>query len=181
MIIALIKVVHLFFSFRPPNCWSYDLLKQMKSDGHSINDELIIKLWWCELAYLHFQIVTTFKFTQCLFLFAKLLKYCKLVCNSTLWSNKLIKNVFSNFANKNKHCVNLNVVTIWKCKYASSHHHNLMINSSLILWPSDFICFSKSYDQQFGGLKEKNKWTTLMRAIIIKQYYHYKFNLELNI
>ena len=88
---------------------------------------------------------------------------------------------FSNFANKNKHCVNLNVVTIWKCKYTSSHHYNLMINSSLILWPSDFICFSKSYDQQFGGLKEKNKWTTLMRAIIIKQYYHYKFNLELNI
>ena len=59
--------------------------------------------------------------------------------------------------------------------------HNVEFNSSLILWPSDFICFSKSYDQQFGGLKEKNKWTTLMRAIIIKQYYHYKFNLELNI
>ena len=62
---------------------------------------------------------------------------------------------FSNFANKNKHCVNLNVVTIWKCKYASSHHNNLMINSLLILWSSDFIWFSKSYDQQFGGLKIK--------------------------
>ena len=46
---------------------------------------------------------------------------------------------FSNFANKNKHCVNLNVVTIWKCKYASSHHHSLMLNSSLIQWSSDFI------------------------------------------
>ena len=54
---------------------------------------------------------------------------------------------FSNFTNKNKHCVNLNAVTIWKCKYASSHHHNLMINSSLILRSSGFIWFSKSYDQ----------------------------------
>ena len=83
--------MHLFLSFRPPNYWSYDLLNQMKPDDHCINDELSIKLLWCELAYLHFQIVTTFKFTQCLFLFEKLLKYCKLVCNSTLWSNKLIK------------------------------------------------------------------------------------------
>ena len=88
---------------------------------------------------------------------------------------------FSNFANKNKHCVNSNVVTIWKCKYASSHHHNLMINSSLILRSSIFTWFSKWYVQQFGDLKVKNKWTTWMRAIIIKQYYHYKFNLELNI
>ena len=56
-----------------------------------------------------------------------------------------------------------------------------MINSLLVLWSSDFIWFSKSYDQQFGGLKDKNKWTTLMRTIIIKQYYHYKFHLELNI
>ena len=54
---------------------------------------------------------------------------------------------FSNFANKNKHCVNLNVVTIWKCKYASSHHNSLMLNSSLIQWSSVFIWFSKSYDQ----------------------------------
>ena len=56
-----------------------------------------------------------------------------------------------------------------------------MINSLLILRSSDFIWFSKSYDQQFGDQKDKNKWTTLMRAIIIKQYYHYKFQLELNI
>ena len=62
---------------------------------------------------------------------------------------------FNNFANKNKHCVNLNVVTIWKCKYASSHHHNLMINWSLILWSSNFICFSKWYVRQFGDLKVK--------------------------
>ena len=62
---------------------------------------------------------------------------------------------FSNFANKNKHRVNLNVVTIWKCKYASSHHDNLMINSSLILRSSDFIWFSKWYVQQFGDLKIK--------------------------
>ena len=54
---------------------------------------------------------------------------------------------FSNFANKNKHCVNLNAVTIWKCKYASSHHHNLKLNSSLIQWSSGFIWSSKSYDQ----------------------------------
>ena len=54
---------------------------------------------------------------------------------------------FSNFANKNKHCVNLNVATIWKCKYASSFHHNLMLSSSLIQWSSCFIWFSKSYDQ----------------------------------
>ena len=54
---------------------------------------------------------------------------------------------FSNFANKNKHCVNLNAVTIWKCKYASSHHHNLMINLSLILWSSNFTWFSKWYAQ----------------------------------
>ena len=88
---------------------------------------------------------------------------------------------FCNFANKNKHCVNLNVVTIWKCKYASSHHHNLMINWSLILWSSNFIWFSKWYVRQFGDLKDKNKCVTLTRVIIIKQYYHYKFNLELNI
>ena len=62
---------------------------------------------------------------------------------------------FSNFANKNKHCVNLNVVIIWKCKYASSHHHNLMINSALILWSSNFIWFNKWYDRQFGDLKVK--------------------------
>ena len=62
---------------------------------------------------------------------------------------------FSNFANKNKHCVNLNIVTIWKCKYASSHHHNLMINSSLILRSSIFTWFSKWYVQQFGDLKVK--------------------------
>ena len=55
--------MHLFLSFRPPNYWSYDLLNQMKQDDHCINDELIIRLWWYELAYLHFQIVTTFKFT----------------------------------------------------------------------------------------------------------------------
>ena len=91
------------------------------------------------------------------------------------------QNMFSNIVNKNKHCVNLNVVTIWKCKYASSSHHNLMIYSSLILWPSDFICFSKWYVQQFGDLKDKNNCITLTRVIIIKQYYHYKFNLELNI
>ena len=77
--------------------------------------------------------------------------------------------------------MNLNVVANWKCKYASSHHDNLMINSLLILRSFDFIWFSKSYDQQFGDQKDKNKWTTLMRAIIIKQYYHYKFQLELNI
>ena len=53
---------------------------------------------------------------------------------------------FINFANKNKHCVNLNVVTIWKCKYEGSHHHNLMLSSSLIQWSSGFIWFSKSYD-----------------------------------
>ena len=88
---------------------------------------------------------------------------------------------FSNSANKHKHHVNLNVVTIWKCKYASSHHHSLMLNSSLIQWSSDFICFSKSYDQQFGGLKDKHKCITLTRVIIIKQYYHHKFHLELNI
>ena len=62
---------------------------------------------------------------------------------------------FSNFANNNKHCVNLNVVTIWKCKYASSYHHNLMINSSLIQWSSNFAWFSKWYVQQFGDLKVK--------------------------
>ena len=62
---------------------------------------------------------------------------------------------FSNFANKNKHSVNLNVVTIWKCKYASLHHHNLMINSSLILRSSIFTWFSKWYVQQFGDLKVK--------------------------
>ena len=39
---------------------------------------------------------------------------------------------FSNFANKGKHYVNLNVATNWKCKYASSHHNSLMLNSSLI-------------------------------------------------
>ena len=88
---------------------------------------------------------------------------------------------FSNFANKNKHCVNLNVVTNWKCKYAISHHHSFMFNSSLIKWSSDFIWFSKWYVQQFGDLKDKNKCITLTRVIIIKQYYHYKFNLELNI
>ena len=58
--------MHLFLSFRPPNCLSYGLLNQMKSDDHSINNELIIKLLWCEHAYLHFQFATTFKFTQCL-------------------------------------------------------------------------------------------------------------------
>ena len=88
---------------------------------------------------------------------------------------------FSNFANKNTHCVNLNVVTIWKCKYASSHHHNLMINSSLILWSSSFTWFSKWYAQQFGDLKDKDKCNTLTRVIIINQYYHQKFHLELNI
>ena len=88
---------------------------------------------------------------------------------------------FSNFANENKHCANLNVVAIWKCKYASSHHHNLMINWSLILWSSNFIWFSKWYVRQFGDLKDKNNCVTLTRVIIIKQYYHYKFNLELNI
>ena len=56
-----------------------------------------------------------------------------------------------------------------------------MINSSLIQWWSDYIWFNKWYDQQFGGLKDKNKCITLTRVIIIKQYYHYKFNLELNI
>ena len=96
-----------------------------------------------------------------------------------MWSCKLVCNMFSNFANKNKHCVNLNVVTIWKYEYASSDLHNLMINSSLIQWSSNFTWFSKLYDQQFGGLKDKNKCITLTRVIIIKQYYHYKFNLEL--
>ena len=62
---------------------------------------------------------------------------------------------FSNFSNNNKHCVNLNVVANWKCKYASSHHHNLMINSSLILRSSIFTWFSKWYVQQFGDLKVK--------------------------
>ena len=62
---------------------------------------------------------------------------------------------FSNFTNKNKHYVNLNVVTNWKCKYASSHHHNLMINSSLILRSSIFTRFSKWYVKQFGDLKVK--------------------------
>ena len=65
------------------------------------------------------------------------------------------QNVFSNFANKNKHCVNLNVAPNWKCKYASSHHHNLMINSSLILWSSNFTWFSKWYVQQLCDLKVK--------------------------
>ena len=65
------------------------------------------------------------------------------------------QNVFNNFVNKSKHCVNLNDATIWKCKYASSHHHNLMINSSLILWSSIFTWFSKWYVQQFGDLKVK--------------------------
>ena len=77
--------------------------------------------------------------------------------------------------------MSLKVVANLKCGYASSHHHNLMINSSLILWSSDFIWFSKLYDQQFDGLKDKNKCITLTRVIIIKQYYHYKFHLELNI
>ena len=54
---------------------------------------------------------------------------------------------FSNFVNKHRHYVNLNVVTNWKCKYASSHHNSLMLNSSLIQWSSGFIWFSKSYDQ----------------------------------
>ena len=54
--------MHLFLSFRPPNYWSYDLLNQMKQDDHCINDELSIKLWWSELAYLHFQFSATFKF-----------------------------------------------------------------------------------------------------------------------
>ena len=62
---------------------------------------------------------------------------------------------FSNFANKNKHCVNLNVVTIWKCKYASSHHHNLMINWSLILRSSIFTWFSQWYVQQLCDQKVK--------------------------
>ena len=153
----------------------------MKPDDHCINDELIIKLWWCELAYLHFQIVTTFKFAQCLFLFAKFLKYCKLVCNSKLWSNKLIKMCSEISQNKHRHYVNLNVATYWKCKYASSHHNSLMINSSLIQWSSGFIWFSKSYDQQFGGLEDKNKCNILTRVIITKQYYHHKYHLELNI
>ena len=56
-----------------------------------------------------------------------------------------------------------------------------MINWSLILWSSNFIWFSKWYVRQFGDLKDKNKCVTLTRVIIIKQYYHYKFNLELNI
>ena len=55
-----------------------------------------------------------------------------------------------------------------------------MINSLLILWSSDSIWLSNWYDQQFGGVKDKNKYITLMRMIIIKQYYHYKFHLELN-
>ena len=56
-----------------------------------------------------------------------------------------------------------------------------MINSSLIQWSSDFIRSNKWYDRQFGGIKDKNKCITLTRVIIIKQYYHYKFNLELSI
>ena len=88
---------------------------------------------------------------------------------------------FSNFEIKHKHCVNLNVFANWKCKYASSHHHNLMINSSLILWSSSFTWFSKWYAQQFGDLKDKDKCNTLTRVIIINQYYHQKFHLELNI
>ena len=39
---------------------------------------------------------------------------------------------FSNFVNKHRHYVNLNVATNWKCKYASSHHNSLMFNSPLI-------------------------------------------------
>ena len=62
---------------------------------------------------------------------------------------------FINFANKKKHCVNLNVVTNWKCKYASSLHQNLMLSSSLIQWWSCFTWFSKWYVQQFGDLKVK--------------------------
>ena len=77
MIITFVKVMHLFLSFRPLNCRSYHLLNHMKSEDHCINDELIIRLLWFELAYLHFQFVTTFKITQCLSLFDKLLKYCK--------------------------------------------------------------------------------------------------------
>ena len=56
-----------------------------------------------------------------------------------------------------------------------------MINSSLMQWSSDFIWFSKWYDRQFSGLKDKNKCITLTKVIIIKQYYHYKFHLELKI
>ena len=56
-----------------------------------------------------------------------------------------------------------------------------MLNSSLIQWSSGFIWFSRSYDQQFGGLKDKNKCITLTRVIIIKQYYYHKFHFELNI
>ena len=127
----------------------------MKIDDRSINDELIIKLWWCELAYLHFQIVTTFKFTQCLFLFWEIVEHILINLLDHNVELQTSLQYFSNFSNKNKHCVNLNVVTIWKCKYASSHHHNLMINSSLILRSSIFTWFSKRYVQQFGDLKVK--------------------------
>ena len=66
--------------------------------------------------FLHFQMLATSKLTHCLCSFVKLRNCCKLVCNSTLWSMEKNQNVFINFTNEHKQCVNLLVASIWKCK-----------------------------------------------------------------
>ena len=60
---------------------------------------------------------------------------------------KSLSKYVQQFRQLHKHRENLNFVANWKCKNASSHHSNLMINSLLIQWSSHFIWFRKSYDQ----------------------------------
>ena len=72
----------------------------------------IIKLLWCELAYLHFQFQQHLNsHSVCVYLWYYMYIFW-LTSYITMWSYKLSWNMFSNIANKHKHYVNLNVVEI---------------------------------------------------------------------
>ena len=67
--------------------------------------------------YLHFQMLATSKLTHCLCSFVKLLNCCKTSLQLHIVIYRTNQNVFSNFTNEHKQCVNLLVASIWKCKY----------------------------------------------------------------
>ena len=131
--------------------------------------------------YLHFQMLATSKLTHCLCSSVELLKLLQTSLQGYIVIYRTNQNVFSNFTNEHKQCVNLLVTSIWKCKYIewdliifviyfiiadmiTWFHQIYRINCTIIWlpkWCKQIFCLNKS----------NNYWSILPLIDVILIYY----------
>ena len=176
IITVIAQIRYSFLSVVSPKFWASILIKWQFHTKRLLMVMLGIRNLTTKLDVLHFLSITLHLLTRYMCLFVILLNSCKHFCNSTLWSNMLIK-MYLTISQISTYRVNKWSVTERKCKTSSFvvkfRIPSITINN-LFVWNCHFIKIDAQY---FGDTTDRKLYLIWAITVIIQWYWDYRKRL----